>query len=200
MWRVFCRHLAKVAMTEGDVTTGTWIQFVELAPKPKTKVWAVTTKPSIEGEHDPSVLGVIKFHGAWRQYAFFPDGDTLYEPKCMSEIADFIKARASEQRGVTTGSAEADVDVERVVRLFADAMRKKLTSPKNLGKGGWTQMSPYDIIASIYREWAELEPKLVSAKNMPDRARFAAVLGEMVDMANFAAFLNDPESEAYICG
>lgn len=61
-----------------------WVDFTELKnPGRKTKIWAVTSKA---GFH----LGVIKWWGSWRQYCFFPDGDTLYNRECLGDIAIFI--------------------------------------------------------------------------------------------------------------
>lgn len=35
-------------------------------------------------------LGVVKWWGAWRKYAFFPNPDTLYEQDCLRDIAQII--------------------------------------------------------------------------------------------------------------
>ncbi len=53
----------------------------------KTRVWEVT---DADGSY---VLGTIKWYGHWRGYAFFPEmhTETLYEQKCLREIADFIE-------------------------------------------------------------------------------------------------------------
>ena len=43
-------------------------------------------------------LGEVKWFGRWRGYAFFPELYTIYEQKCMREIADFIEAQTKEHR------------------------------------------------------------------------------------------------------
>lgn len=62
----------------------TYIQFVPLPPKPKTKVWAVRPR-----DGSPAI-GEVKWHGPWRKYCFFPAADCLFEQVCLREIADFI--------------------------------------------------------------------------------------------------------------
>lgn len=50
----------------------------------KTKSWQVwARKPFV-------ILGYIKWHGAWRCYAFFPADNTLFEHNCLWDIADFV--------------------------------------------------------------------------------------------------------------
>lgn len=50
----------------------------------KTSIWGVYS-----ARHD-FLLGQIRWWGAWRQYTFFPQDDTLYNRSCMREIAAFI--------------------------------------------------------------------------------------------------------------
>lgn len=62
-----------------------WIGFEERASKSgKTKIFDVFT---VE-EPNHFKLGEIKWHGAWRRYAFFPSPDTLFEPTCLRDLAD----------------------------------------------------------------------------------------------------------------
>jgi len=51
----------------------------------KTKTWRVENKNSGDW------LGGISWHGAWRQYVYYPNGQTLYSSGCMEDISDFIK-------------------------------------------------------------------------------------------------------------
>lgn len=74
------------------VARGTWVRFVELPPKPKTEYWRVDTADGL------AALGVIKWHGPWRTYAFFPASDTVFEPTCLAEIAQFIKDLMAERK------------------------------------------------------------------------------------------------------
>ena len=60
------------------MNTGNYITFIELPPvtdkSRKTKVWEVATKRDKEtNEETYNALGEIKWYGAWRRYAFFPE-------------------------------------------------------------------------------------------------------------------------------
>jgi hypothetical protein len=59
----------------------------------KTKI--VTVHPSSKPRHTPDRsfpgvsaqwLGTIKWYGAWRCYAFYPQPSTVFEPKCLDWI------------------------------------------------------------------------------------------------------------------
>jgi hypothetical protein len=56
-----------------------------LVRKPKTKAWRVR---NIETKID---LGIVKWFGRWRQYAFFPDEELVFEKTCLRTIADFAE-------------------------------------------------------------------------------------------------------------
>ena len=70
-----------------------WIEFEHYPPKKdkKTSLWIVKAK---EGGVS---LGLIKWYGAWRTYAFFPANDTIYEDDCLRDIAQFIEDRMHER-------------------------------------------------------------------------------------------------------
>lgn len=61
-----------------------YLEFRLLEKKPKTEVYGVYSK-----RHAMS-LGTIKWHGPWRQYAFFPDLNTLFNSECLKDIRAFI--------------------------------------------------------------------------------------------------------------
>ena len=58
-------------------------RFVEQLPK--TKVWEVCSNVSYIR------LGLIKWFGKWRQYAFFPEQGTVFNHQCLEDIYEFIK-------------------------------------------------------------------------------------------------------------
>jgi len=73
----------------------TWIEFRASAVQaPKTERWDVLTKKEVGG----LLLGRISWWGSWRRYAFFPNANTLYEPTCLRDIAQFIDARMEERK------------------------------------------------------------------------------------------------------
>ena len=57
----------------------------------KTKRWVVT---SVRG----SQLGSVMWYGAWRQFCFFPAKSTIFNTDCLTEIADFCRARTQDWR------------------------------------------------------------------------------------------------------
>ena len=62
-----------------------WINFSMVKDTGKTKVWNVWPK------EDGTILGVVKWYGSWRGYAFFPAPNTLFEKTCLRDIADFLE-------------------------------------------------------------------------------------------------------------
>ena len=71
-----------------------WIRFDLVGPTPsgKTQIWNVVLK-------DQSVIGgQVRWFGAWRKYAFFPNPSTLYEQDCLRDIARFIESQTLSQR------------------------------------------------------------------------------------------------------
>lgn len=44
-------------------------------------------------------LGEIRWFGRWRQYAFFPAEGTIWNPQCLDEITEKIRALMKEARG-----------------------------------------------------------------------------------------------------
>ena len=62
-----------------------YLDFKVIEYKPKTKVVSVTSK--LHGD----TLGIIKWYGAWRQYAFFPEEGTLFNKSCLDDIINYIE-------------------------------------------------------------------------------------------------------------
>ncbi len=62
-----------------------YLYFTLIANKPKTRVFGVCSKSS------DVQLGIIKWHGPWRQYCFFPASDTLYSRGCLQDINNFLE-------------------------------------------------------------------------------------------------------------
>lgn len=58
----------------------------------RTSVWSVKSKQS------GATLGVVQWFGRWRQYAFFPARDTVYNPQCMKDIIALIEAAMKERQ------------------------------------------------------------------------------------------------------
>lgn len=56
-------------------------KFLCMSSTQRTKVFEVTDF------EETVILGVIKWHGPWRKYCFFPERSTLYDASCLSYIA-----------------------------------------------------------------------------------------------------------------
>ena len=55
----------------------------------KTEKWKVI---SAMGSHE---LGVVSFHPAWRKYVFWPERNTIFDPACLRELADFVERQTN---------------------------------------------------------------------------------------------------------
>lgn len=60
-----------------------FIEFLEIDPKPKTKVWQCVNN------HNHLRLGKVQWYGPWRQYCFFPD-NAIFNEQCLDDIAEFL--------------------------------------------------------------------------------------------------------------
>lgn len=58
----------------------------------KTRVFHVVSK------RHGFTLGGIRWHGAWRQYVFFPVSDSFYNRGCLDDISAFLKRLMDERR------------------------------------------------------------------------------------------------------
>jgi hypothetical protein len=69
-----------------------WIEFhqCQVPPGYKTKSWDVCAKA---GGH----LGNVRWYAPWRQYAFYPKAETLYERQCLRDLADFCERETRAQ-------------------------------------------------------------------------------------------------------
>ena len=67
-----------------------YLIFNVVEEKPKTKVIEVVSRT--RNFRDGSVrLGIIKWFSRWRQYAFFPEKDTLFNVDCLADIQSYIR-------------------------------------------------------------------------------------------------------------
>jgi hypothetical protein len=58
-----------------------------------TEIWEVVTVA------DWRALGVIKWMAPWRQYCFYPDCETIYNPDCLKEIGDWCRQLTNLHKG-----------------------------------------------------------------------------------------------------
>lgn len=92
--------------------TTKYMQFLELkftGEETKTRKIAVC---SIKG----GLLGDIKWFGRWRQYAFFPSHDTVWNPDCLKDICDVIDLLKKER-------SEKTKKLRSMKQIIADARK-----------------------------------------------------------------------------
>ena len=62
-----------------------YLKFEKTPFEGKTSKWNCITKSS------ETILGTIKWYGAWRQYCYFPVCEAVYSAGCLKDISDFIE-------------------------------------------------------------------------------------------------------------
>jgi hypothetical protein len=66
------------------IPTYKYIGFREVEKKAKTSVWECFNKSA------GSILGTLSWYGAWRQYCFFPEFDTVWSAGCLQDVIAFM--------------------------------------------------------------------------------------------------------------
>lgn len=69
-----------------------WIYFSPSHSTGKTIVYNCYNK-----EH-ASLLGVVKWYGAFRKYSFFPEANIVFEEQCLKDIASFLSRLMLERK------------------------------------------------------------------------------------------------------
>lgn len=82
-----------------------YLLFNLLEKGAKTNIIEVASMPrnlrdgSVRAGRDMSTrLGVIKWFGRWRQYAFFPETGTVFNTECLKDIQNHIKGMMEKRR------------------------------------------------------------------------------------------------------
>ena len=76
---------------ETDMQTK-YLEFIRMDFGGKTERWKVLSKSQGSG------LATIKWYGQWRQYCFFPNGNTVWNVNCLHDINKFIQRLMGERR------------------------------------------------------------------------------------------------------
>jgi hypothetical protein len=63
-----------------------------LSPGMKTDKWAVVTTGGLH------ILGEVRWFNAWRGYALIAEAGTVFEEKCLREIAEFTEEQTNLHR------------------------------------------------------------------------------------------------------
>ena len=83
-------------MAEVLIVESKYISIHLVAQKPKTSVYEIRTKKLFN--EVPVVLGRIWWYGQWRQYAFFPETDTVWNKDCLDTIQTFLQRLMEERK------------------------------------------------------------------------------------------------------
>lgn len=77
-----------------EIMSETFIRFEKLQEvgDRKTSKWIVKTVAAGD------ILGIVKWHGPWRMYVFYPSSSTLFSASCMIDITNFIRERMKERK------------------------------------------------------------------------------------------------------
>lgn len=71
-----------------------WIIFTLTEDTGKTKKYFIFTKDTLVS----TKLGEIKWFGRWKQYAFFPEPNTIFEKQCLKDITVFLETLMLERK------------------------------------------------------------------------------------------------------
>lgn len=69
-----------------------YIQALPLPEGRKTPTFVVINRSS------ETPIGRIKWYGPWRQYCFYPHGDTVWSDGCLADIQAFIRTHKEARR------------------------------------------------------------------------------------------------------
>jgi hypothetical protein len=70
-----------------------YLTFVE-QNLPGLKTLHVEVRSTTHGD----LLGCIKWFGRWRQYAFFPESGTVWNPDCLREVTERMASLMAARR------------------------------------------------------------------------------------------------------
>lgn len=68
------------------------IEFVEYDDTGCTKKWYV------KNIHSGTIIATIRWYGAWRKYALFPEEGTVWDNNCMTTVIAFIQKEMNKRR------------------------------------------------------------------------------------------------------
>ena len=72
-----------------------YLRFIDLEARTKTKIIAV-----VNIHHDEQI-GEIKWFGKWRQYCFYPNGNTIWNVNCLNDVNSVITNLMEERKNAS---------------------------------------------------------------------------------------------------
>ncbi len=71
-----------------------WLTFENYKPKEGQKTGFCIVRSKDSG----ATLGLIKWYGPWRKFAFYPVADTVFERDCLIDIANKTEEMMKERK------------------------------------------------------------------------------------------------------
>lgn len=59
-------------------------------------------------------LGVVRWYGPWRQYCFYPSGETIFNKGCLIDIQTFIEQLSKRGKRPTKEEKRIEAEVDAV--------------------------------------------------------------------------------------
>lgn len=84
-------------MSEPEPETSEYLDFRLTGDTGKTRIYTVYARRT--GRR----LAIIKWFGRWRQYAMFPEPETVWNVDCLTDIRDFIDGLMGDRRRAARG-------------------------------------------------------------------------------------------------
>ena len=68
-------------------------KYFEFIHDTDTNSWICKTNKKVGATF---TLGTVEYYPPWKQYCYFPSGDTVYSDTCLKDIADFLQQLKNE--------------------------------------------------------------------------------------------------------
>ena len=71
--------------------------FITIHKLPK-EAGRITETYNVRSRKGGLLLGQIKWYGPWRAFTFYPEGNTVFDFKCLGELQTILAAKNTEHR------------------------------------------------------------------------------------------------------
>lgn len=90
---------------DAEVILGTWISFrvAGRSDSKRTTIWRVSPMGEEGG------IGEVRWYAPWRRYCFMPHPSTVFEQKCLREIATFCEDQTTAHRSALSAARPEEV-------------------------------------------------------------------------------------------
>lgn len=78
----------------GTRPTNEYLAFTEFVPEGRK-----TAVVNVSASRDGAPLGQVRWFGRWRQYAFFPEPECVFNQGCLTTINAYMAALMEDRRG-----------------------------------------------------------------------------------------------------